>query len=432
MTARTGKNVRAAGVFLAVLFTIETPGLAPDMAGRVGPQRPAAGAASLSVEQWSEDIDVLAAELPKRHKSLYDKISKAEFMDRVGRLKKGLPALSPDEILAGLMKLVAGVGDSHTTLGYRTQRGIPLMTYWFKDGIHVLNTTSEFKAVLHGRITAVGRKPIDEVITLLTTVIPHENEAQVRTQLPNLLVDTALLHGLNVLSSPESAVIAVTTPSGEIKEAAMRPLSFASNPAWLVDISDESGAPLYLKNRRLFYWYEVLADSRTLYFKYNSCREMKGKPFADFVREMFEAADAGGVRRVVIDLRHNGGGNSAIFRPFLTGLKKRKELMEKGRVLVLVGRRTFSSAILNALELKKETPAVFAGEPTGGKPNHYGEVQAFKLPNSGLAVTYSTKFFRVVDDDPESLIPDLLIEPTLREYLEKTDPVLEAVLDKQL
>ena len=211
----------------------------------------------------------------------------------------------------------------------------------------------------------------------------------------------------------------------------MKPLSFSSKPEWLVDTSDESDAPLYLKNRRLFYWYEILPDSQTLFFKYNSCKNIKGEPFSDFVKTLFDTADAEKVRRIVIDLRHNGGGNSGIFAPFLEELKKRPKFLKKGSLYVLIGRRTFSSAILNAIDLKKQTPAIFLGEPTGGKPNHYGEVQMFRLPQSGLPVTYSVKYFRVIDDDPDSLMPDILIEPRISEYLKKLDPVLNFVLGKR-
>jgi hypothetical protein len=394
------------------------------------PSGQAPGPTAVSAEGWARDLDVLASELPARHKDLFAGISEDEFRRRVGALKKDLPSLHPDEILVRLMALVAAVGDSHTTLGYRAQRGIPLMSGWFKDGIHVLNTTEPYKAVLHGRITAIGGSPLEEAILRLASVIPHENEAQVRNQLPNLLADTAILHGLGLIPSPESASLTVVTPAGDRLTVEMTPLAFSSNPGWIVEAGDDSGAPLYLRNRRLYYWFEILEDSKALFFKYNSCREMQGKPFGVFVREMFGAADAAGVERVVVDLRHNGGGNSGIFRPFLDELGKRPGLMQKGRIFVLVGRRTFSSAILNALDLKKETPAVFAGEPTGGKPNHFGEVQMFQLPNSKLSVTYSVKSFKVIEDDPDSLYPEILVEPILRDYLDKADPVLEAVLKR--
>ena len=95
---------------------------------------------------------------------------------------------------------------------------------------------------------------------------------------------------------------------------------------------------------------------------------------------------------------------------------------------MLIGRRTFSSAILNALDMKKQTAALFAGEPTGGKPNHYGEVQSFKLPRSGLAVTYSVKYFKVIDGDPDSLVPDIRVPLNFAEFRAGKDPVLERVL----
>jgi len=84
---------------------------------------------------------------------------------------------------------------------------------------------------------------------------------------------------------------------------------------------------------------------------------------------------------------------------------------------------------LNALDLKKDTPAVFIGEPTGGKPNHYGELQALRLPVSGPAVTYSTKYFRVVEGDPESITPDIQIELDFDAHRGKSDPALDAALD---
>ncbi|MDH4270710.1 MAG: hypothetical protein OEW18_01905 [Candidatus Aminicenantes bacterium] len=388
----------------------------------------AAAAAELTAEQWIKDLDFLGAELPKRHKNLFHNMSENEFRAQIEALQAKLPSLSQSEILVGLMRIVAAVGDSHTTLGYRPRQGIPLMLYWFKDGISILNTTAAYRDILNGRITAIGEKPIEDIIPILAALVPHENQAQVKNMLPNLLTDTQILYGAGIISSPDTASMTVLTAAGRSVTLEMTPVSFSSKPEWLVDTSDESGAPLYLKNRRLFYWFEVLPESRTLFFKYNSCQNMSGQPFDDFVKDLFDAADAGKVSRIIIDLRHNGGGNSAIFAPFLAELKKRPSLCREGGVYVLVGRRTFSSAILNALDLEKETPAVFAGEPTGGKPNHYGEVQSFRLPQSGLAVTYSVKYFRVVEGDPESLMPDLLVEPELAEYLKKTDPVVERAL----
>jgi len=395
------------------------------------PNRAASPPSEMTLEQWVQDLDFLAVELPKKHKNLYHNVSETEFQAQINELKKKLPSIDQNETLVGLMRIIASVGDSHTTLGYRQQQGLPLMLYWFKDGIAILNTTAEYKDLLYGKITALEGKPIEDIVATLTNIIPHENEAQVKNKIPSLLTDTILLQGMKLIPSQDSASLTVLTKSGRRITLDMKPLSFTSKPEWLVDTSDESEAPLYLKNRRLYYWYEILPGPQMLYFKYNSCQNMTGQPFSEFVIMLFNAADTEEVKRIFIDLRHNGGGNSGIFAPFLEEIKKRGEFLQKGNIVVLIGRRTFSSAILNAIDLKKQTPAIFVGEPTGGKPNHYGEVQMFRLPQSGIPVTYSIKYFRVLDEDPDSLMPDILVEPRISDYLKKADAVLNYVLGKR-
>jgi C-terminal processing protease CtpA/Prc len=134
-----------------------------------------------------------------------------------------------------------------------------------------------------------------------------------------------------------------------------------------------------------------------------------------------------GVQRLVIDLRLNGGGNSAILDPWITEIKS-SPLSKKGSLFVIIGRATFSSAIMNAVRLRKETAATLIGEPTAGKPNHFGEVRSFELPNSSITVSYSTKYFRESDEDSPSLMPDMLVEQTSADYLAGRDPVLDAIM----
>ena len=57
-------------------------------------------------------------------------------------------------------------------------------------------------------------------------------------------------------------------------------MAITEKPAWLVDAAAESAALLYLKNRAKDYWFEILPESKTLYFQYNACRNMPGQPFA--------------------------------------------------------------------------------------------------------------------------------------------------------
>jgi C-terminal processing protease CtpA/Prc len=100
----------------------------------------------------------------------------------------------------------------------------------------------------------------------------------------------------------------------------------------------------------------------------------------------------------------------------------------KGRIFVLIGPGTFSSAILNAIELKQQG-ATLVGEPTGGGAGHYGEVKILTLPNSKLAVRYTSKFFSAPKGlDGSSLQPDLPAPTTLTDALSGRDTAFFAAM----
>ncbi|NSA19332.1 hypothetical protein FHU25_003397 [Clostridium saccharobutylicum] len=93
-----------------------------------------------------------------------------------------------------------------------------------------------------------------------------------------------------------------------------------------------------------------------------------------------------------------------------------------------MGRGTFSAAIVDIVNWKEETNATFVGEATSGKPNHYGSVKNFTLPNSKLTVQYSTVYARTGNDESNSFIPDKTIEISIDDYVNKKDPVLDYIL----
>jgi len=94
---------------------------------------------------------------------------------------------------------------------------------------------------------------------------------------------------------------------------------------------------------------------------------------------------------------------------------------------VIVGKRTFSSAVLNAATLKRRG-ARLIGEPTGGNPSWYGEVKGITLPGSGLVMSLSTRKFDI-DGFPGPFIDvDLRVPFTSRDFMADRDPWLESAL----
>jgi hypothetical protein len=383
-------------------------------------------------DQWTADLDYLAKELPARHKNLFFKITREEFQADVAALKAQIPQLSRPQFLIGLSRLVATVGDSHTSFTIMPQKAFPLKLYWFKEGICVTDTTPESSALLNGRLESIDGHPIEEVVRAFAGMFPHDNEAQVKDFVPRFLGSSEHLLGLGLIKEPDTATFIVRTPAGGKAEAklASMPVGDVRKIAWAAPVVNPLRLPLYRRMAGAAYDFVYLPESRTLYFAYNSCRDLPDRPFAAFSAELWDAIRKNPVARLVIDLRNNGGGDSSILDPFVGELAAAKEVNRKGRLFVILGRRTFSSAILNALDLKKRTEAIFYGEPTGGKPNHYGEIEALTLPNLKIKVSYSTKYFKFVEGDDPSLTPDVPVELTLDDYLALRDPVLEAILAK--
>ena len=63
-----------------------------------------------------------------------------------------------------------------------------------------------------------------------------------------------------------------------------------------------------------------------------------------------------------------------------------------------------------------------------GKPNHFGEVRVFNLPNTDLKVSYSTKYFKLLENiDPDALYPDITVETEFEDFLNGRDTVLKLI-----
>jgi hypothetical protein len=75
----------------------------------------------------------------------------------------------------------------------------------------------------------------------------------------------------------------------------------------------------------------------------------------------------------------------------------------------------------------KSANVVLVGEETSGKPNYFGEVNRFVLPESRLIVSYPTKYFSLLDEDLPTLVPDLVTPLGFEQYMKGIDPAMEAV-----
>src|SRR5688572_26630467 len=72
--------------------------------------------ATLTKDEWREDLRYFARELPKRHKNAFHFTPREQFDRAVADLDAAIPSLEPHQIVVRLMGITAAVGDGHTNV----------------------------------------------------------------------------------------------------------------------------------------------------------------------------------------------------------------------------------------------------------------------------------------------------------------------------
>ena len=201
------------------------------------------------IQKWQEDIDYLASELPQRHKNLFFQLPETDFKKEIQKLKDGLLDISDEEIIWRLSRIVALIGDAHTTVYYKTKIAFPYTLYWFKEGIYVINTISEYKQILNCRMVQINSIPVEKVVEALKLGIPHENLAQIKKSAPYYLAMPEFLYGANLIQERNEAVFTFENEQGKLFNVPLSAVSLKTKPQWIVANNDEDDLPLYRKNR---------------------------------------------------------------------------------------------------------------------------------------------------------------------------------------
>jgi len=394
---------------------------------------------------WYADLDYISTELPAKHYNLFARKSKDYFFSEINRLKEE-SGNTDIEMVLRIQQLIASMGDSHTEIDYRPlfdkNQILPLRFYWFSNGLYVTQTSKKYSEIVGCKIISINKIPVETVIDSLSSLVTIDNKAILRKNVPPLIPFLQILKYFN-FASANSVEVTYKLQSGESKVIIMQPEIINKNNAvtFKPKVSHEAIA-LYYKNQNQYFTENYIAGDQLYYLQYNRCsgREVETKrgniekaaglpSFKEYEDKVFEKLNPNPVKKIVFDVRNNPGGDSRQGREFINKLAMFLKGKPDIKVYVVLGRRTFSSAVLNALEFKKIPNVVFVGEETSGKPNHFGEVRTLKLPSSKLTVYYSTKYFKNSKKDINSLYPDVLIESSFSDYSKGIDPVFDWIVN---
>jgi tetratricopeptide (TPR) repeat protein len=395
-----------------------------------------APAVKLSAEQWRADIRFLGDELAKRHGNAFARIKKEDYDAAVKSLYDGAPRMNEDEIIVGMMKIVAMVRDGHTSLIARPyfRSGIfPVKYYWFSDGLYIVSATPEYADLVGAKVVRIGNMSTEDALKAAGAANASDNEMGTRNYAPVLIKVPEILAGLKIADDKNKLTLRVES-NGKSRTVEIRPTASADTlmqaPKSWVELGGNSALPLYRKNPGELYWSEYLKDKKILYIQHNGIANKEGEPVAEFYKKVLESADANAAEKLVMDIRFNGGGNNTLNVDVIKHLMRSK-LNRRGSFFVIIGRDTFSAAQNLVNQLEKYTDATFVGEPTAAHPNHYGDNRPFELPNSHLTVRASTLYWQDLDprDSRYWTAPEIAAELSSEDYRLGRDPAFRAVLD---
>jgi hypothetical protein len=395
-------------------------------------------AAEFSEEEWLEDLNYLEKELPARHKNLFFQLEKEKFTEEMAELKNDLSGLSELEITLRLVEIFAEIGDTHTAINNTRflSEYYPLFLRKFENGYRVITTDQKYQKILGAKLISINGYSIEEIKSSFSRIITADNQTSIDYRLSSFLKLNELLGYLDILEADNNFLFEKDGKKIELSFEALKIKNMKTNNSSLVSLDYQPG--YVLGNANQLFWSDYIAAEKILYFQYNSCwsrelAEKHGRPnpellsFAAEKSKIFDFIKNNEIDKLVIDLRFNSGGDSSQGTELAEELSKYKDQFE---TYVVIGADTFSSAIINALDFKEELNGYLIGTATMGKPNHYGEVRTFNLPNTGLRVSYSTKYFTLLEDrDPDSLYPDITVETEYEDFLNGRDTILEMIKD---
>ncbi len=394
---------------LAIVFSVAVTGAA-------GARTDAAG-----------EIRSLVTELELRHPNAYHSVSRNDFHRAADELAARAPGLRRDQLIVGVMRLTAMLGERDGHSGVfplspvpgQSLRAYPLRLHRFTDGLYV--TQADDQSLVGARLAAVGGVTAEEVEARVRPLITRDNEWTVLDRLPFFVVTAEVLGGLDIAPTFSFAL-----RGGGTRDLTMQPISVAQHieqfGGWWQPTTRPGPQPLYLRRKGLMYGVMTINRGRAVYVTYNTVTNPGSMP-----QRLLKLARKPRVRRVIVDLRINGGGDNTTYWSLVRGLQNRR-INKRGKLAVLIGRRTFSAAGNLAGDLDSQTRARFFGEPTGGAPSQWGDQAVIPLPSLRISAATAVEYVGDPDDTRTATMPDVPVPVSAAAFFAGRDPVLAAAL----
>ena len=404
----------------------------------IPPQR---GLAQTSVDTarvagWRSDIAYYLDQVKSRHYVYRNRPLPPGLIEAAARVSRNVPIYSDQRMLAEFEYLASFAGDGHTyMLPFGARRVpatmLPFRMYQFTDGLYVIDAFSGYEKWIGARVIRIGDTAAETVIERMRPALSVDNRFGYLWVAPPLLSFRGMLEKFADIDTGDVA-LTLRPPGGQnvrVKIPTVAAPQLRGIPKLPASkLPGAPPAPIYLSNVPENFWFRDLANG-VLYFQFNQVMAGPQETLASFAKRLGDHAQETRPSAIIVDVRHNNGGNLTLLPPLMAAFHQYETSNPKGQIYVLMGRNTFSAAQFFLGIMDAQTKAIFAGEPSSSRPNFVGEESQVVLPWSGAMGSISDRYHETIPGDTREWIkPEITYLPTSTDYFANRDPLLDKVL----
>jgi sulfatase modifying factor 1 len=384
---------------------------------------------------WQSDIEDLVSVLAENHPDIYRKVSRDRLDEEVSSLVDSLGVWNDDTIILELSRLLAMIGDGHTGIEREWLEGrfrrLPVELGYFGGELRVTAASPACEAALGKVLASIGGRPVEEAERAVHPLIPRDNYAEWLVSVPRWISYAealAILGFSDDAFSVEAGFTGDGTDKLEMTLATIPPDSFDTS-GWL-HAGIDTAAGLHTDGEPQAVVIDVMEGNRpAAVIRYHGPDEGE-KDTGPLVRESISEVEGTGAERLIADLRGCTSRSGSLAPSFVDGAAEWIDGARGRDIVVLVDRNTCCAALETAAGLGELGGVTVVGELPRGAPNLTHSSETFRLPNSGMRITYSTSFRKSVPRLADSpwLPLDIHIQSTWKDHTSGYDAPLDTAL----
>jgi hypothetical protein len=414
-----------------------------------------------TVADWRRDVDAIVRDVVAYHPDPFSRTGELTFLRSAKALKDALPRLHESQRIVALMRLIASLGDGHTTVELQDRKyavWYPVRLYEFSNGYFVTSAHVSVRELAGAEILKIADRPTAEVVDAARSLFGADNRFDTRERL--FAVHNAfLMEGLGYASQDGSLEISARLRNGDIVNRVLIPraaddryspgvpifewtfqsevygMPFGTADEWVAAFGNLPSSafqqpaaerPPHL-HQRTRYSRRALPRQDAYYIQLNQTDDGGMGPFmAEALREV----DQQQPRRLILDVRYNFGGDGSVVASMLHQFIRRQLDPPWQELYLITGPKTFSAAMAIVVGLREHTIVSIVGEPAGAPPNFFGDAESRQYPAIGLDLHVSTLRHQLVSsDDLRTHVPvDVLALMSFQDYVSGRDPAVDDIL----